>query len=425
MATVLAIQAHQEPYISGFFTRPAGRALYALRRAAIERFAALGFPTTKLEDWKYTNLAPWLKVAYEPAPRWEADGYSHSGGPALVFMNGWFVPEVSSAPAGVQFRPLSEVLDQAPVARCAAFDNNALVALNTALFEDGAYIAISDGAVIEEPVSLVFATTAGQPVSTYPRVLIAAGRDAQARIVEYYLGEGSYFTSAVTELSAGEGAVLEHYKVQQESAEALHFHHLAAHQARSSSLASFNIALGGGMARNEIVSVLDGEGAHCALNGLYVITGKQHVDNHTTLDHAQPHATSHELYKGVLDGHSEAVFHGRIIVRQPAQKTDAIQRNRNLLLSKDAVINTKPQLEIYADDVRCTHGATVGQVDDDAVFYLRSRGIALEDARNLLTYAFASEITDQIKVAAVRSQLADALFRQLASGPRPSGSGAL
>jgi Fe-S cluster assembly protein SufD len=187
-------------------------------------------------------------------------------------------------------------------------------------------------------------------------------------------------------------------------------------QGASSNVTSNNIALGAALARNEIAAVLEGEGAECTLNGLYLTTGRQHIDNHTTLDHASPHTTSHELYKGILDGKSEGVFHGRIIVRPEAQKTDAIQRNKNLLLSRDAVINTKPQLEIYADDVRCTHGATVGQVDQDAVFYLRSRGIGLEEARNLLTFAFTSDLIESIPVEAIRTRIASALFDRLAAG---------
>jgi Fe-S cluster assembly protein SufD len=210
--------------------------------------------------------------------------------------------------------------------------------------------------------------------------------------------------------------VIEHYKLQEESEAALHFGMLAVRQGASSNFVSHNIAFGGALARNEIAVVLEGEGADCNLNGLYVTGGRQHVDNYTTLDHAQPHTTSHELYKGVLDGTSQAVFHGRIIVRPEAQKTDAIQRNKNLLLSDGAVINTKPQLEIYADDVKCTHGATVGQVDADAIFYLRSRGIPLAEARSLLTYAFTNEMIGTMKVESVRARLGPLLLRRLAGG---------
>jgi Fe-S cluster assembly protein SufD len=213
----------------------------------------------------------------------------------------------------------------------------------------------------------------------------------------------------VTELVAGEGAVIEHYKLENEGDQALHFGALEVRQERASSFTSHSIALGGALVRNELKVVLDGEGAECALNGLYVAGGQQHIDNYTTMDHAQPRCTSLELYKGILDGAAQGVFHGRIIVRPDAQKTDAIQRNRNLLLSEKAVINTKPQLEIYANDVRCTHGATVGQVDPEALFYLRSRGIARQDARNLLIYAFASEMLGRMKVDPLRARLEEAL----------------
>ena len=273
--------------------------------------------------------------------------------------------------------------------------------------------------MLEAPIELLFLTAAdGKPVVSYPRILIVAGRDSQAQIVETYRGFGGapYFTNAVTEVVVGDGAVLEHYKLQEEHEAALHFGMLAAKQGASSTFTSHNIALGAALARNEIAAVLDGEGADCNLNGLYLAARQQHVDNYTTLDHAKPHSTSHELYKGILDGKGQGVFHGRIIVRPDAQKTDAIQRNKNLLLSESAVINTKPQLEIYADDVKCTHGATVGQVDPEAVFYLRSRGIVLEEARRLLTYAFASEMTARMKVESIREHLGTALFTRLSGG---------
>ncbi len=407
-------------------------ALVALRDTAIERFGALGFPTTHNEDWKYTNLAPMLRAGFEPAAHVPAERaaaalsgpFTDLGGPRLVFVNGRPAPELSRLPeaSGVRVRPLSEA--QA-LGGAALIDNNALVALNTAFFEDAAVIEIAAGAVLEQPLQLVFISAPeGRRAMVFPRVLIVAERGSQAQIVETYvsLGEGEHFTGAVTELYAGDGAVIDHYKLQSENTGALHYGMLAARLGANAQLASHNIALGAALARNEIVSVLDGEGANAELDGLYVTTGRQHVDNHTTLEHAQPHTTSHELYKGILDGRSQGVFHGRIIVRPEAQKTDAIQRNKNLLLSETAVINTKPQLEIYADDVKCTHGATVGQVDADAVFYLRSRGIALADARALLTYAFTADVIGRIKIEPIRAALGSALFERLAGeGARSHG----
>jgi Fe-S cluster assembly protein SufD len=397
-------QAREQGYVAAYAVRrdalDGSPELLALRDAAIARFAELGFPTTHDEAWRFTNLAPFLKTFYEPAGE-PCAGNVESPHPVLTFFNGQYVPWLSK-PGAVRVRPLGF---DARLASCASFNNNAMAALNTAMFEQGALIEIPDGTVLDEPLFLSFATVADKPVAAYPRVLIVAGRDTQAQIVELYVsaGEAPSFTNAVTEIIAGDGAVIEHYKVQQESEKTLHWGLLAVRQGASSSFTSYNIALGSALARNEIAVTLDGEGADCQLNGLYLAGGSQHIDNYTTLDHAKPHSTSHELYKGILDGKSQAVFHGRIIVRPEAQKTDAIQRNKNLLLSRDAVINTKPQLEIYADDVKCTHGATVGQVDEEAVFYLRSRGIPLEEARTLLTYAFTADLVEKIKVEEVRA----------------------
>jgi Fe-S cluster assembly protein SufD len=394
-----------------------------LRQAAKERFDVLGFPTTKNEDWKFTNLAPFLKTlgaragTAEP-PDLTAAPFADLQCPRLVFVNGRFAPKLSTAPEGVKAGSLREALDSGgagQVGRYADFEKNALVALNTSEFEDGALVEIGNGCVLDSPIHLLFVSTGG---AAYPRNLILAGRDSQATILESYvgLGEQPSFTCAVTELVAGDGSVIGHVKLQDETTRALHWGMLRVEQGASSNFTSHNIALGAGLARNEIAAVLAGEGAECTLKGLYLATGRQHIDNYTTLDHAREHSTSHELYKGILDGDAHGVFHGRIIVRPEAQKTDAIQRNKNLLLSRGAVVNTKPQLEIYADDVRCTHGATVGQVDQEAVFYLRSRGIGLEEARSLLTVAFTGEILESIPVEAIRSRLANAISERLSGG---------
>jgi Fe-S cluster assembly protein SufD len=430
-ATVIPAREHEETYLAAYSRAggalPGGVRLGRTRQAAIERFRVLGFPTTHNEEWKYTSLAPFLKTPYESGHAGTFIGElpaASPGAPRLVFVNGRFAPELSQTRplAGLKISSLKDALKRRAIedriAATATFESNALAALNTAMFEDGALIEIADGAVLEAPVELLFLSAAnGTPVVAYPRTLIVAGRDTQAQIVETYRGSGAagYFTNAVTEVDAADGAVIEHYKLQEENETALHFGLLAVRQGASSTFLSHNIAFGAALARNEIAVVLDGEGAECNLNGLYVTGGRQHIDNYTTLDHAQPHSNSRELYKGVLDGHSQAVFHGRIIVRPEAQKTDAIQRNKNLLLSDGAVINTKPQLEIYADDVKCTHGATVGQVDADAIFYLRSRGIPLDEARKLLTYAFTSEMAGAMKVQSVRERVGSALLERLAN----------
>jgi Fe-S cluster assembly protein SufD len=250
---------------------------------------------------------------------------------------------------------------------------------------------------------------------SHPRNLILAGEASQAAIVEVYAGDagGNYFTNAVTELLAGETAVIEHYKLQQESQEAFHVATLQVRQQRSSNFAAHSVSLGGALVRNNVNAVLDGDGAQCTLNGLYLAGGRQHVDTHTVLDHAKPHCGSREYYKGILDGRSSAVFNGGIVVRKDAQKTDAIQSNKNLLLSKDAVINTKPQLQIWADDVRCTHGATIGQLDSEALFYLRSRGIGHDEARHLLTFAFANDVLGRMKLEELRAHLERQMFARL------------
>jgi len=283
----------------------------------------------------------------------------------------------------------------------------------------------------------------GLPTVSYPRNLIIAGRESQASIVEAYISSGGgtadsaagtgksafaaddvYFTNAVSEVVVGEGAVIGYHRLQQESDRAFHFGRLVFQQERSSNVATHSIATGGLLVREEVNAMLDGEGAEALLAGLYVITGRQHIDNQTTLDHAQPHCSSREVYKGVLDGESSAVFNGKIVVRKDAQKTDSKQSNKNLLLSEKAVIDTKPALEIYADDVKCTHGATIGQIDPDAIFYLRSRGIGRQEARDLLTYAFANDILGRIKYQPLRERLSEGLFARLANGQRGVADGA-
>ena len=293
--------------------------------------------------------------------------------------------------------------------RLAVFDQNAFVALNTAFLENVIVIRIPSGAVIQEPIQITYNGEAGQV--THPRVLIVVGADAHCTIVESYAGAGNYFTNAVTEIVAGDRAVVDHYKIQRESLEAFHVATLAAQLGRSANFVSHSISLGGALVRNDVNVVLS-EGTEATINGLYIVNGTQHIDNHTSIDHAKPHGTSHELYKGILDDQARAVFNGRIIVRQDAQKTDSKQTNKNLVLSDEAVIDTKPELQIWADDVRCTHGATIGQLDAESLFYLQSRGIGKEQARGLLTYAFAQDIVDRIKIPALKDSLERILFEK-------------
>ena len=375
-----------------------------IREEARQRFADMGYPSTREEDWRFTNVAPIARATFVPQAagcRWQKGGLE-----------------------GVQISSLAEALRTQPelvephLARYADFRESAFVALNTGSFEDGVFVRIAPGAVVEEPIHLIYESAAdGRPTVVHPRNLIVAGAHSQATIVESYTGAGSYLTNSVTELVAGDHAVVDHYKLQTESREAFHMATMQVQLGRDTNFRSHSISLGGALVRNDVNAVLS-QGCECTLNGLYLVAGEQHIDNHTSIDHAQPHAASHELYKGILDGHASAVFNGKILVRKDAQKTDAKQTNKNLVLSENAVINTKPELQIHADDVRCTHGATIGQLDAEGIFYLQSRGIGLADARNLLIIAFARDIVDRVKVAALREQLEQMLLEKLHGASR-------
>ena len=400
--------------------------VHQLRKAAIARFAELGFPTTRHEEWKYTAVAPIAKVPFrrvgDDRPMFlsgalERFSVGLSAGARLVFVNGHYSRKLSSLgslPSGVRVGSLAAALTadregiEPHLAGHARYQDHAFVALNTAFIEDGAFLYVSAGEVVGDPIHLLFISTApGTASASYPRNLIVAGNNSQATIVETYVGadQAVYFTNAVTEVVVGENAAVDHYTLQRESEEAFHVATLQVHQARNSTFVSHSIALGGALVRNDANVVLDGEGGDCTLDGLYMATGQQHVDNHTRIDHARPHGLSRQLYKGILGGQARGVFNGKIVVHPAAPKTDARQTNKNLLLSGDALIDTKPQLEINNNDVKCTHGSTIGRLDEESIFYLRSRGIGVEMARTLLTHAFASEIISRIKVEPLRASL--------------------
>jgi Fe-S cluster assembly protein SufD len=427
-----------QPWLAALERRPQGgpRWLQDLRERGAARFAALGFPTTRDEEWKFTSVAPIVSTDFTPVsggtePAAEDVGRFIYGDAAhrIVMVDGRFAPALSrlrDLPPGVRIGSLaSAVTDHADVVarylgQLADFGSRAFTALNTALAVDGAYVCIPDGAVVEMPLQLLFIATgadAGARAMINSRVLLVAGDRSQCRIVETYVGTAgqAYFTNAVTEVVAGESAVVDHYKIQQESLAAFHIASMHIHASRGSTVSSHSFSLGGRLVRNDVVALLDGEGAECTLNGLYLADGERLVDNHTVIDHAKPHCSSHEVYKGILGGRARAIFNGKIIVRPDAQKTDAKQTNRALLLSDDASINTKPQLEIFADDVKCTHGAAIGQLDDDAIFYLRSRGLTFFEARDLLIHAFAGEILERVRIAPLREQLEAELYAQLAT----------
>lgn len=398
-----------------------------IRQDAARRFAEMGFPTTRDEDWRFTNVSPIARTQFSAAPS-DLSGWGegqleqrlvpYEGGPRLVFINGRYSPELSSLKLawGIRATPLREANGavEAHLARYADYQDRAFVALNTANFKDGACIQIPKGTVVEGPIHLVFLASGGDvPVISHPRNLVVIGSGSQATVVESYIGHGAkYFTNAVTEIVAGERSVVDHYKLQEEDERSFHVATLQVQLGRDANFSTHSISLGGGLVRNDINAVL-AEGTEATVNGLYLPSGSQHVDNHTMIDHARPHGTSHELYKGILSGASAAVFNGKIIVRAGAQKTDAKQTNKNLVLSEDATINTKPELQIHADDVRCTHGATIGQLDQEAIFYLQSRGIGKEQARDLLTYAFARDVIDRIKVEPLRARLEKIVLERL------------
>ena len=349
----------------------------------------------------------------------------------LVFVNGHYVAELSSSPApqpqGVIVGSLAAALAgdagliKEHLARYPEGEDNPFVALNAAFFQDGGLIYVPAGKRLEVPVHLLHISTSKEAGATsHPRNLIIAEAASQLTVLESYVstGEGSYFMNAVTEMSLGDGAVVEHVKFQDESRNAYHMAAIHAHLGRSCNFVSHSIATGARISRNSIRTALAGEGVECILNGLYLTRGDQLTDHHMVVEHAQPHCTSHEYYNGILDGRSRGVFHGRILVRQAAQKTDAKQTNKNLLLSEDATVDTKPQLEIYADDVKCTHGATVGQLNEEAIYYLRSRGLGVETARRMLIHAFAGEIIERIRHAPAREELDKLVWERLEQHPR-------
>ncbi|MBI4460768.1 MAG: Fe-S cluster assembly protein SufD [Acidobacteria bacterium] len=438
------VMAPTDLYLANFRALKSGLAdsepdwLGRLREEAFQAFSEMGFPAARDEEWKYTSVAPIVQTAFQPAFEQKAsqsrpraaslEPWRSLSEICLVFVNGSYCEPLSSlqglpsaAKAGSLARWLREESNGAVehLARYADHRAHPFVGLNTALWHDGAYLWFPKGTVLEKPVQLLFVSTAaGAPVASHPRCLILAERETQLTIVQTYLGvgQGTCFSNSVTEIVAGENAVIDHYNLQFENELSSHIATLQVYQDRGANFTSCSVSFGGALVRNEVNAVLDAEGAECTLNGIYLAQGRQHMDNRTSLDHAKPHCSSRQVYNGVLDGHATGVFNGRIIVRPDAQKTDAIQKNRNLLLSEAAVVNTKPQLEIFANDVRCTHGATVGQIDPEALFYLRSRGIAQEEARNLLVYAFAGDILDRIRVADIRTRVEDVLHARLAFG---------
>lgn len=402
-------------------TATAVDALKDLRAAAKRRFAELGWPATHLESWKYTNLAAAARTAWHHSEAVSADtGREHSLAAhavvELIFVNGVLTSSHGAGSEGLVVTNLAApgIAEEfaGVIGRVADPEQNAMTALNIAEMLDGACIRTAEGTVVEGFIHLLFISE-GDEVWSHPHNVIVAGRNSQLTVVENYMGSGRYLTNTVTEIVAEDGAVVDHYKIITESHEATHTGTLHVRQRRSSSVVSRNVTVGGALVRNDTSSELTGEGASIVMDGLFVTAGTQHVDNHTRIDHASPHCESLELYKGILDDSSRGVFDGTIIVREGAQKTSSRQTNKNLLLSASAIVDSKPTLEISNDDVKCNHGSTIGQLDEQALFYLRARGISEDDATHMLVYAFASEIVDRMHVQPVQEQIRRALFKQL------------
>jgi Fe-S cluster assembly protein SufD len=409
-----------------------------LRDGAFDRFEQIGFPTPADEEWKYTNVAPIARGSFKPviaasatALTREQDLGEHFGaeasGSRMTFINGIFNPALSnleSIALGVIATDLAEALRsseheaaiRAHLARHADYNEEGFSALNTALFGSGAFLLIPKGQKVETPLHLLFLSEPGaNPFAAFPRVLIIAEENSEATVIESYasVAGGVYFNDAVTEIAMGAGARLRHYKLQRESHEAFHIATTQVDLGAHSSFDTTTITLGAQLSRHSIGVRMDHEGAECWVDGLYMIDGNQHTDTHSLIDHRQPHCTSHQLYKGILDGKSRAVFNGKVFVRPGAQQTDAMQTNKNMLLSNEARVDTKPQLEIFADDVKCAHGAAIGQLDEDELFYLQSRGMNSRVARNLLTYGFAEEVIAKIGIESIKAQLDEAVLHRL------------
>ena len=424
MTTAAAPELYSAAFDTVTHEAPVPARVQALRQAGLEKFSALGFPTTKNEDWHYTSVSQiteeeftLLTARTDDAQPAQLDPFyfREQQWPTAVFVNGRFSPALSSLknlPKGVRFEALADAWKNSKatdeIGHVATTDNYAFTALNTALMYDGALIEIAKDAEVTGAIHLLYVTDAtAAKGQMHPRTMIIAGRHSKATVIESYvsLSDARYFTNAVTEVSVAEGANLSHYKIQREGLRAFHVGTIEVRQAKDSHYQSFSLATGGELSRTNVYTTLDGENCGATLNGLYMVGGEQHCDHQTQIIHAQPNCFSRELYKGVLDGRSHGVFNGKVYVHPIAQKTDGKQTNKTLLLSDTAKADTKPQLEIFADDVKCTHGATIGQIDKQALFYMKSRGIDNATATKLLTYAFAADVLETIELEPLKHEL--------------------
>ncbi|HSM87313.1 MAG TPA: Fe-S cluster assembly protein SufD [Candidatus Limnocylindrales bacterium] len=417
--------------------------LKSLRQEGFARFAETGFPTTHDEDWRFTSITPIAQTDFKAAAKVSVDpsDLEAFGGAGfvcrLVFVNGRFARELSQLPAlpgGVAITGLAEAISANPkgveqhLGQYLNCQRDSFAALNTAFMEDGIYVHVPRGTILAQPVYVLYISVPGDvPAVEHPRNLIVVEENSQATIVEDYVtlqngGAASSFSNAATELVAAPNAVVSHYMIVRQSDESYNVSTLRIQQGRSSNVSTHSLLLSSALARNNVHPVLAGEGAECLINGLFMANGREHMDNYMLVEHAAPHCNSRQFYNGILNGHGHGVFHGRIIVHKDAQKTDAKQTNRNLLLSDEAQIDTKPQLEIYADDVKCTHGATIGQVEENALFYLRSRGLDENAARHLLLLAFANECLERMTSQALRKHLERLVMEWLPEAARYAGA---
>jgi Fe-S cluster assembly protein SufD len=396
-----------------------------IRRAALDRFRELGLPTRKDEEWRFTSLKRLQQIEFVPLSDDRGGVTAEQAGsfdipgldcPRVVLVNGRPAAELSNlsaVPEGMTVLTLSAAIEKhgdlvrEHLTRLAESESDPFTALNTAMLDDATVIVVDRGATIGTPVHVVHITTPGEPIATHPRTLIVSGESAECTVIEDYVSTGAdtYLTNAVTELVVGDNGNVHHYFIDRESRAAFNVATLNVKQGRDSHFESHSALIGGTLVRNNVHPVLAGENCHSLLNGIYIGMGEQHLDNHMRVVHAEPHCDSRQYYRGILDDDARGVFSGRIVVARDAQKTDAVQSSQNLLLSPTAQANTKPQLEIYADDVKCTHGATIGQLDDDAIFYLRSRGLSEENARGMLIYSFARESLERMSLDPLREAL--------------------
>ena len=415
---------------------PAVAWLELVRSSAMDRFEQLGFPSVRDEEWKYTNLATLARESFVPVTTGESAGkpahlkqverfaYPETANAHIVVVDG-FLREDLSTRTGLEdviaidlFSAVGDArynkMVRKYLARNAGYHNNGLAALNTAFLQSGVFVFIPKNVKLESPVQITFVAE-GENSANFPRLLVVAEEHSSATLIENYVSAngGRYFTNAIAEIIVKDGAHLEHYRLQRESSNAFHVSTTATELGRSSRYYTTSINLGAQLSRHDISVVMDHDGAETSVDGLYMVGANQHSDTHSVIDHKSPHCTSHQLYKGILDGNGRAVFNGKVFVRKGAQKTDAIQTNKNLLLSDKAHVDTKPQLEIFADDVKCAHGAAVGQIDPDQLFYLETRGIGPELGRSLLTYGFAEEVVQKIKIESIRAELDETVLRQL------------